>query len=199
MVRWLRLPRVLRILQIFRVLGFFYRLVLGVLRSGPRGLSDGGMGQSATPWTSLTHISEHCRGQEGGLSLSISINCLLNQLVPAVEFSTPLLHLSLDGRLKAFAEKADQVRFFWGPVTIKFQKNGLEMFQSRGPILNFFHLILGVSSNSTPDTIDKGPGVSEVLPGKSLKVDPGYGHHCLSLGPTLMLLPVEINPTTKER
>lgn len=52
---------------------------------------------------------------------------------------------------------------FWGPVSLEFKEDGLKMFKMRGPVLDFFHLVLRISSNPTPATVHKGPGVSEIF------------------------------------
>lgn len=71
------------------------------------------------------------------------------------------------------------------------------MFKVRGPVLDFFHLVLGVSSNPTPDAIHQGPGVSEILSEEGLEIIPRQESYSI-LDSMLVLVPSKADPTTKE-
>lgn len=96
-----------------------------------------------TSWTSLTHLSKHEGWLETGLGLSV--NRLFNEFVATVELSAALLHLSFNPRIEPFTKQVDKVELFWTPVSIKFDENRLELFKVRGPVLDFFNLLLRVS------------------------------------------------------
>ena len=69
----------------------------------------------------------------------------------------------------------------------------------RRPILNFFPLILGVLSNTTPGSIHGSPWVTQTLSKESLELNPRQGGHSFGLVPTLVLVPTKADPTTKKQ
>ena len=50
--------------------------------------------------------------------------------------------------------------------------NGLRMLEMRRPIVNFLPLVLGISPNSTPDSVYQSTGVTKTLPKESFELDP---------------------------
>ena len=97
------------------------------------------MSGTVTSLATLIYLSEDGGGLEAGLCLSI--DRFLDQLLPTVELSTSL---SLYRRLKFFTKESNEAGFFWGPVSIKLLKDGLEMFEVRSPILYFLLLVLRI-------------------------------------------------------
>ena len=56
-----------------------------------------------------------------------AIDCFLEQCIPTVKFPSALFHLGLDRRLESFSKESNEVGLFWSPVSIKLDKDGLEM------------------------------------------------------------------------
>lgn len=71
------------------------------------------------------------------------------------------------------------------------------MFEVRRPILNFLLLVLGVSLKLTPGIVNKGPGVSEVLPKEGLELRPSdWGCPVMAL---FILSPSEADTSAEKR
>lgn len=59
------------------------------------------------------------------------------------------------------------------------------------PILNFFMLVLKVSSDFAPDTIYKGCGLSKAFSQEDFKLVPGQRNRIVTLDSGFILLPVK--------
>lgn len=117
----------------------------------------------------LIHLTANERKLEAGLGLGV--NCFLDQLIPAVEFSPALFHLGLYQLLESLIKKSDESGLFWGPVSIELYKDGLEMLEVRSPVLDFFLSVLRVFLAPTPDGVSKSPRITKVPPQKSFKLN----------------------------
>lgn len=71
------------------------------------------------------------RGAERGLyaDLRRGINCFLDQLIPAVRLSPPLISLKFHQRFESFAQESYEGELFEAASEAKLKKDGLEMLK----------------------------------------------------------------------
>ena len=88
------------------------------------------MSGTVTSWATLIHLSEH--GRRLPAYLGLGVDCLFDWFV---QLSSSLPRCSI----------WDEVGLFWSSVSIKLNKDGLEVFKVRGLVLDFFNLVLRIS------------------------------------------------------
>lgn len=67
-----------------------------------------------------------------------------------------------------------------------------------GPVLNFFQLVLGVSSHFAPNVADKRIGFPQAFPQKGFEFFPGQEGSSVTFGLSLVLLPAIKNPVLQK-
>ena len=72
------------------------------------------------------------------------------------------------------------------------------MLKVKRPIVNFFPLILGVLPNSIPDNVHQSTGVTKTLWKESFELDLRQEIFDCLVFPTLVLVPMKADPTTKK-
>ena len=80
--------------------------------------------------------------------------------------------------LESFLKESNDIKFFWSPVNVKLDKNGLEMRWDAQSWIS--SLILGASSNATLDGIHKIPWVTQTFSKVSLELNPSQRSHSFS-------------------
>lgn len=82
----------------------------------------------------------HFLGVRGRLKsrFGLDFNSFPNKLFLGIKFWPSLLHLGLNRGLEVFTKKLNNVSFFWNLVSIKFQQDGLEVFQVCGIVPTIF-------------------------------------------------------------
>ena len=69
----------------------------------------------------------------------------------------------------------------------------------KSPVFYFFLLILRVSFNFTPDVVNERGGFSKTLLEECLEFVPSEGSNPVPLNLSLVLLPAEVDPISKEQ
>ena len=101
-------------------LSFLGRLVLRIPSRRDLGLGHGSVSGAIPSWSILIYLSED-RGRLEAIYRFFRLvhpNCLV--------FFCIIPSLCLDRRLTSFSKESNEVGLFWGPVSIKLNKDGLE-------------------------------------------------------------------------
>ena len=82
-----------------------------------------------------------------------------------------LFYFDFNRRLKTFSEIANYSKLIGSPDRIKFYQDELQVLKMGYPVLGFFPLVLGISLELTPDTINKGLKIPNIFFKESFQVE----------------------------